>query len=220
MTETRTLLTLIWVVIRVMIVMIRARGDPKINTDECDRSTSPVDEVVKVPRPEQKKNHFEILADDDYSGKRRERSSKKSSHRSRKRDSSSSASPPRAKVKNESKEPEKRPAFTVIKLEGKKPSSDAVRQVESDGFTPRAFVSSRTSRAVITIDDDPDEMFQTRTKVEEISKVKEEEKKETECDPEGIVHPNLFGNQAERDARWKKRLVVLRQRLCGDNSHS
>jgi len=78
--------------------------------------------------------------------------------------------------------------------------TSAIEEIESSGFAPKAFKSSKPTR----LEDIP--IPQLELKPVNIASLKSEI----------LCHPNLILNQNERDEQWIKRLYNLKQKFLYD----
>merc|ERR1712029_649567 len=148
----------------------------------------------------------------------RDRSSA-SSRRDRKRKSNKKSSRSRRSRSSSTKKSSSPPSGPQIKLDTKEESeADIVRRqrelqsIDSSGFEQKAFKSSSIGKGSAR---GPE--FDFGTQAEKAATVDKAKKVIERFENEDICHPDWFGDQDERNAKWLRHLSLLRQKILETN---
>jgi len=84
----------------------------------------------------------------------------------------------------------------------------AISDIDSESFTPQSFKSTKTHEAVVN-ESGVGAEFQFGTSIERKANQDEDLQKLAR---EGLIHPQLFGDQAAREKRYLQHIWTIRQR--------
>lgn len=86
----------------------------------------------------------------------------------------------------------------------------AISDIDSESFTPQSFKSTKTHEAVVNESGvGAEDKFQFGTSIERKTTQDEDLQKLAR---EGLIHPQLFGDQAAREKRYLQHIWTIRQR--------
>lgn len=87
----------------------------------------------------------------------------------------------------------------------------AISNIDNDSFTPQSFKSSSRNQEMGQNESGTgtDNKFEFGTSIERKNKIEEDMDKLAR---EGLIHPQLFGDQAVREKRYLQHIWTIRQR--------